>query len=161
MANCEIATLTQAKDKVQRLLQERRTVLYDEAWSLALTKPLVWESDLKEWVRDWEVAGFLTVEGKQPKQRVPHRDKRKLLEVARATGKPARRNLRRSSQPADRFGEVCVQITDVPSLFAAINGSCTEYLRSLGMTVNEAAVDQCPYADRIQPYFSQSENTPA
>ena len=72
--------LTRANDGVQRLLQDRRTMLYDDAWALALAKPLVWDRDLKEWIKDWEKKGLLAVRGKKPGQRVPHLDEDNRLD---------------------------------------------------------------------------------
>jgi hypothetical protein len=63
--------LTKAKEQIRQSLQGKGRVAYDDAWSLALKEPLVWESDLKEWIADWKKAGMIKVEGLRPKQRVP------------------------------------------------------------------------------------------
>jgi hypothetical protein len=36
-----------------------------------MTFPLTWESDLKGWIRDWELVGQLKTMGMKEKQRVP------------------------------------------------------------------------------------------
>lgn len=64
--------LGRARVLVMDLIKIRKTVLYDDVWELALTVPLVWESDLKQWLRDWR--GDVRTEGMQPGQRVPKRD---------------------------------------------------------------------------------------
>jgi hypothetical protein len=46
-------------------------VLYDEAWTLALSEPMTWEKDLKQWIEEWRHEGHLAVVGMQPRQRVP------------------------------------------------------------------------------------------
>ncbi|SRR6266498_1617694 len=63
--------LTKAKGQVRHSLQSEGRISYDDAWSLALKEPLVWESDLKEWVAEWKKAGIVAIEGLRPKQRVP------------------------------------------------------------------------------------------
>jgi three-Cys-motif partner protein len=61
--------------KSQRLtlevLEKRKRVPYDVAWKAAVSFPLVWESDLKEWVRIWKRDGLLRIEGLRGKQHVP------------------------------------------------------------------------------------------
>ena len=68
-----------AHEKVHQTVQAKGRVLYDDAWVVALSFPLVWESDLKSWITAWEKSGQLRVEGKQPKQRVPKRQEKNFL----------------------------------------------------------------------------------
>ena len=42
----------------------------DDAWALAMSQPLTWESDLKSWITEWR--DRIRVEGMKPRQRVPH-----------------------------------------------------------------------------------------
>jgi three-Cys-motif partner protein len=60
-----------AKSVVQHLLQSRSTVGYDETWEAALAFPLVWESDLKDWVKLWRNADTLRIEGLRPRETIP------------------------------------------------------------------------------------------
>jgi three-Cys-motif partner protein len=60
-----------AMAQVKAELQQMHKVTYDKAWVLALKEPLVWESDLKSWIKDWEKKGLLTIQGLKGKQRVP------------------------------------------------------------------------------------------
>jgi hypothetical protein len=46
--------LKPAKNSIEKLLQSREQVPYDEAWIAAMQFPLVWESDLKEWIDAWK-----------------------------------------------------------------------------------------------------------
>jgi three-Cys-motif partner protein len=71
--------LTKARSAVQRALQTHRRLLYDHAWSLALCEPMVWESDLKQWVEDWVRVGQLEIQGMRERQRVPHRGEQNFL----------------------------------------------------------------------------------
>lgn len=63
--------LAAARSGVEQLLQTQRAVLYDQAWSTALSHPLVWESDLKTWIAEWVKAGKLAITGMNPRERVP------------------------------------------------------------------------------------------
>lgn len=62
-----------ARAAVQHLVQTKRQLVYDEAWSLAMTFPLTWESDLKDWLTDWKSTGCLEFTGMKDHQRVPQR----------------------------------------------------------------------------------------
>jgi len=53
------------------LLEKRTRVPYDRAWKAAVSFPLVWESDLKSWIKIWEREGLLRIEGLSGKRRVP------------------------------------------------------------------------------------------
>ena len=63
--------MSRARAAVLALLQAKKQLAYDEAWSSAMTFPLTWESDLKGWIRDWEHAGRLEATGLKEKQHVP------------------------------------------------------------------------------------------
>jgi three-Cys-motif partner protein len=71
--------LRQARQRIFSLLKGGRRVLYDEAWALALESPLVWESDLKDWIRDWQSTEELRIEGLPVRARVPSRDSSHFL----------------------------------------------------------------------------------
>ncbi len=65
--------LTAAKADMEQRLQTHGTVEYDDAWDAALFHPLVWESDLKDWVANWRKDGQLKVNGLKRGERVPKR----------------------------------------------------------------------------------------
>ena len=71
--------VARSRAMVQGVLEARRRVLYDDLWDLALSQPMTWERDIKDWIRQWIKSGRLEPEGWRPKQRVPHRDKGNLL----------------------------------------------------------------------------------
>jgi hypothetical protein len=60
-----------AQAAVLHLLRTKKQLTYDEAWSSALTFPLTWESDLKDWIHEWEQDGQLEIMGMKERQRVP------------------------------------------------------------------------------------------
>jgi len=60
-----------ARAAVLHLLRTKKQLAYDEAWSSALTFPLTWESDLKDWIHEWEQDGQLEIMGMKERQRVP------------------------------------------------------------------------------------------
>ena len=67
--------IEQAKEAISHLLQEKRIATYDEVWSLAMTFPMVWESDLHKWLADWKKSGLLEVVGMSSQQKAPKTDK--------------------------------------------------------------------------------------
>lgn len=71
--------LSKARTLVFKLLQSKSRVLYDDVWELGLAVPLVWESDVKDWIRQWEREGLLMVEGMTLRQRVPRRSECNFL----------------------------------------------------------------------------------
>ncbi len=72
--------LAQSKKHVLQMLSVNKRNLYDEIWAAALEFPLVWESDLKEWIAEWEKEKLLSIEGKKtPRQKVPHRNEGNFL----------------------------------------------------------------------------------
>jgi three-Cys-motif partner protein len=66
--------IDQARASVSRLLHAKGTVPYDEIWSLAMTFPMVWESDLHEWLHDWKGQRFLEMAGLRPNMHIPKRE---------------------------------------------------------------------------------------
>lgn len=50
-------------------LRTRGRVAYDDAWALAMSQPMTWESDLKTWIIEWR--DRVRIEGMKPRQRVP------------------------------------------------------------------------------------------
>ena len=71
-----------ARNAVLALLRTRQRLPYDDAWELALTFPLTWESDLKDWIRFWtkQTSGEgLELAGMLPRQQVPKYGKGNVL----------------------------------------------------------------------------------
>jgi len=81
--------LALAKERVHESLQAAGRLPYESAWDLTLSFPLVWESDLKEWIGNWKAEGWLRIEGMQPRQRVPKLNERNIL--VRSPQGPGRR----------------------------------------------------------------------
>lgn len=71
--------LTKTKASVLGILQAKKRVPYDDAWTMAVSEPLSWESDLKDWITEWRRQGLLEVSGMKSRQRVPHRNEGNLL----------------------------------------------------------------------------------
>jgi len=63
--------LVKAQRLTRDLLEKRKSVPYDVAWKAAISFPLVWESDLKEWLKLWRRDGLVDVDGLRGKQKVP------------------------------------------------------------------------------------------
>ena len=65
--------LTLAREAVLGRLRQRGRISYDDTWTRALGFPLVWESDLRDWIQDWQQAEHLQLEGLVGRERVPKR----------------------------------------------------------------------------------------
>lgn len=65
--------LRRAQQRVREFVETQHRVLFDTLWINAMSFPLVWESDLKDWIRDWRNAGIVEVEGLRPREREPKR----------------------------------------------------------------------------------------
>jgi len=71
--------LSKARTAIIDAMKSKRQLLYDEAWKMALSEPMSWESDLKQWIQEWKQQGLIDVIGMGSKQRVPHRNEGNLL----------------------------------------------------------------------------------
>jgi three-Cys-motif partner protein len=63
--------LAQAREQITELLRSQSAIRYDAVWDAAMAWPLVWDSDLKDWIAAWKREGRLTVENLKPRQKVP------------------------------------------------------------------------------------------
>jgi hypothetical protein len=61
--------LAQAKHKAVSMINATRRIGYDELWLAALTFPMVWESDLRMWLKEWRDNGLLEWHGLAQKGR--------------------------------------------------------------------------------------------
>ncbi len=73
-----------AKQEVWVELSKRNALPYDNALEITCEQPLVWEKDLKEWIKAWVGDGTIEVRGLTGKERVPKRGGAHLL-VLRTT----------------------------------------------------------------------------
>jgi len=64
---------SRSQTRVLNLLQAKGRVNYDNAWDTALQEPLVWESDLKVWIKRWVKEGRVRIDGLTGKQQTPKR----------------------------------------------------------------------------------------
>jgi three-Cys-motif partner protein len=71
--------LDRTKQLVRDSLSSGHLVPYEQVWDLALSFPLVWESDLKNWINSWKEQGLLQIDGMKPRQRVPKLDEHNVL----------------------------------------------------------------------------------
>ncbi len=63
--------LNLAKNQFMQMLQANIRLPYDKAFIEILQTPLIWESDLKSWIEDWQKQGILKIEGLVGKERTP------------------------------------------------------------------------------------------
>lgn len=71
--------LAMAQKAIVRRLRTKQRLHYDMAWAIALAHPLIWESDLKDWIRNWVKEDVLKIEGLSGRQRVPQRGEGNIL----------------------------------------------------------------------------------
>ncbi len=72
-ANLRERHFSASKQHVSKLIAGCRVISYDEAWKAALSHPLVWERDLRDWIAEWAKSGRLVVEGLKGRERAPKR----------------------------------------------------------------------------------------
>lgn len=75
--------LLMARDRVQQRLVHSGRIAYEKIWRTALAHPLVWESDLKEWIADWTAAGQLHIPTLTGRRTVPQLEVDELEWIAR------------------------------------------------------------------------------
>ncbi|MCL4202839.1 MAG: three-Cys-motif partner protein TcmP [Pirellulaceae bacterium] len=71
--------LGMARKALESRLRNQIRVPYEQAWAIALFYPMVWEGDVKQWIREWTEQGSVSLEGLGPRQRVPQRDQHHCL----------------------------------------------------------------------------------
>ncbi|MDM8005772.1 MAG: three-Cys-motif partner protein TcmP [Phycisphaerae bacterium] len=71
--------LTQACHLIEDVFRQSPRALYDTLWSQVMALPLVWESDLKKWIGDWQKSGAVEIEGLEPPEKTPKRDSKHWL----------------------------------------------------------------------------------
>jgi three-Cys-motif partner protein len=67
--------LLMARQTVGQNINDSESSAYDGLWEIALSYPLVWESDLRGWLDEWCREGLIDYVGMKPKERSLKRDK--------------------------------------------------------------------------------------
>jgi three-Cys-motif partner protein len=62
-----------ARGYVKEKLEKDKRLAYDKGWEIAMRLPMVWESDLKNWIESWVEGGRVVIEGLKGKARRPRR----------------------------------------------------------------------------------------
>lgn len=78
-----------ARSAVEELLRGQARVPYDDAWDLVAQTPLVWDTDLKDWIKDWRRTEQLAIEGLKPRQRAPKLNQRIVLKWQSTSNDPS------------------------------------------------------------------------
>lgn len=91
-----------ARDLFTSLLLSKKTISYDVAWRAALSFPLVWESDLKEWIASWQRDGSVIVNGLGPRERVPKLDHHHMLTFVPTAEREAAEPVTRKAKAAKK-----------------------------------------------------------
>ncbi len=71
--------LAKAKLSIVHKLKQAGRIPYDDAWASVLSEPLAWESDLNDWIKDWEETEQVVVQGKRSPRQKPHRGENNIL----------------------------------------------------------------------------------
>ena len=71
--------LSKCVQSVRSRLEKSKRLSYDEVWAHALIAPMVWESDLNSWLKQWSEQGLLEIQGLDPSERVPKRERGVVL----------------------------------------------------------------------------------
>ncbi len=69
-----------ALNRIEEVRADRKQVPYEDIWDTALAFPLVWESDVKEWVAEWKRTGRINLIGLASNQRVPQWEEGHVIE---------------------------------------------------------------------------------
>lgn len=67
------------KAELKAELVKLSTILYDDAWALAMQHSAVSEDDLRTWLAEWGAAGLLEITNEQPRQKFPTRGRGQRL----------------------------------------------------------------------------------
>jgi three-Cys-motif partner protein len=60
-----------ARGRLLSILRRDKSISYEDAWAETARFPLVWESDLKGWIRQWQETNEIELTGLASKQHVP------------------------------------------------------------------------------------------
>jgi three-Cys-motif partner protein len=71
--------LNQVREQAETRLRNCSPVPFDQLWADALSWPLVWDADVKDWIAEWQGQGTLVIQGMKPKQRVPRLNESNIL----------------------------------------------------------------------------------
>jgi hypothetical protein len=69
----------EARQAVETMIMSQPQTPNEVAWDAAMRLPLVWESDLKEWITALKDRGRITIDGLKPRAKVPQRDQGHVL----------------------------------------------------------------------------------
>jgi three-Cys-motif partner protein len=67
-----LRALLAAKAEIRAMLQNRRSVLYDDLWTAAMQYSTVLEADLRDWFDEWSKDNLIEITNMSARQRFPH-----------------------------------------------------------------------------------------
>ncbi len=74
-----------AKSVTWELLEAREVVDYDDCWAEALQMSAAYETDLREWIAEWEKQGLIEIEGRSSPREVLKINSKHRLRLLRAS----------------------------------------------------------------------------
>lgn len=75
--------LGKARHAIWTHVAENQSVLYDDLWSAAMRVPMVWQDDLKDWIKEWKDSSQIKIDGLAPRERVPKLNKNHRIALIR------------------------------------------------------------------------------
>ena len=72
--------LAAALERINQLRGKRKQVPFDEIWDAAMAFPLVWDSDVKDWIARWQKEKRVKLLNLKAKQRVPQWEEGHIVE---------------------------------------------------------------------------------
>jgi three-Cys-motif partner protein len=75
--------LETAKSELQKELESKERVLFDDAWATVMQYSTVGENDLREWLREWSDAGLVQITNQRMGQKFPRKGQSQYLKWQR------------------------------------------------------------------------------
>lgn len=66
--------LARSKAQAENMLKSYRRIAFDEFEGFALSMPMTWKTDVKEWLNEWRSQELVAFEGLAPRARIPQRN---------------------------------------------------------------------------------------
>jgi three-Cys-motif partner protein len=75
----QIQSLGVARRELEERLRSSDSLLYDDAWAIAMQHSAVMDSDLREWLTEWKDNGLLEITDQRPGQKLARKGQRQYL----------------------------------------------------------------------------------
>ena len=76
-----LSSLKKAEEVILGLIKSKRRLCYIEIWNEAMKIPLIWESDVKDWIENWHEEGIILIHDLRPRARRPNKEENHIIEL--------------------------------------------------------------------------------